>query len=216
MAGGARAARAGAGALVLKRHAPATARNSDAIAAVLAGELPQTGTVLEVASGTGEHAVFFAGRFPQLIWQPSDPDPAALESIAEWSAEAGLSNLHAPIRLDARAPDWPVSDAQAMLCINMVHISPWAATEGLFRGAARLLGAGAPLVLYGPYREAGVPTAPSNEAFDASLKARNPEWGLREVESVDRLAACHGFHRSARHAMPANNLTLVYRRQSAG
>lgn len=183
---------------------------------MLARELPQSGTVLEIASGTGEHAVFFAGRFPHLIWQPSDPDPAALESIAAWAEEAGLANLLRPLHLDAADGHWPVVQADALLCINMVHISPWAATEGLFAGATRLLGTGAPLVLYGPYREADVQTAPSNEAFDQSLKARNPEWGLRYVESVDRLAARRGFYRSARHAMPANNLTLVYRRQPTG
>lgn len=216
MAGCARAARAGTGALVLKRHAPATARNSDAIAEVLARELPKAGTVLEVASGTGEHAVFFAGRFPHLIWQPSDPDGDALASIGAWADEAGLANLLRPLHLDATVPSWPVPEADALLCINMVHISPWAATEGLFAGAAWVLGTGAPLMLYGPYREVDVPTAPSNEAFDQSLKARNPEWGLRHVESVDRLATSHGFTRSARHAMPANNLVLVYRRQPAG
>lgn len=213
MAGRARAARAGAGALVLKRHAPATARNSAAIADVLAQELPPAGTVLEVASGTGEHAVFLARRFPHLTWQPSDPDPDALGSIAAWAAEAGLGNLKAPVRIDARADEWPVAAADTLLCINMVHISPWSATEGLFASAARVLVPGAPLILYGPYREDGVPTAPSNDAFDLSLKARNPEWGLRLAEDVDDLAQAHGFVRTARHAMPANNLTLVYRRR---
>lgn len=216
MAGGARAACAGAGALVLKRHAPATVRNSAAIADVLARELPSAGNVLEVASGTGEHAVFFARRFPQLIWQPSDPDGDALASIGAWADEAGLANLLRPLHLDAAAGQWPVAQADALVCINMVHISPWEATEGLFAGATRLLGTGAPLVLYGPYREADIPTAPSNESFDASLKSRNPQWGLRQVESVDRLATRHGFTRSARYAMPANNLTLVYRRPPTG
>lgn len=183
---------------------------------MLARELPPAGKVLEVASGTGEHAVFFARRIPHLIWQPSDPDPAALESIAAWADEAGLANLLRPLHLDATDAPWPVTRADALVCINMVHISPWEATEGLFAGAARLLGTGAPLVLYGPYREADLPTAPSNEAFDASLKARNPQWGLRQVESVDRLARSQGFTRRARHAMPANNLVLVYRRQPAG
>lgn len=199
-----------------KRHAPATLRNREAIAAVLAKELPATGLVLEIASGSGEHICYFAEHFPALTWQPSDPDPAALASIAAWSAEAGLANIRPPMEVDAAAPNWPVVHADALLCINMVHISPWAATEGLFAGAAWVLGTGAPLMLYGPYREVDVPTAPSNEAFDQSLKARNPEWGLRHVESVDRLATSHGFTRSARHAMPANNLVLVYRRQPAG
>ena len=172
--------------------------------------------MLEVASGTGEHAVFLARRFPQFQWQPSDPDSEALASIADWSAEAACANLLPPLMLDASAPRWPVQRADAVLCINMVHISPWRATEGLFAGAAALLAPGAPLVLYGPYRETGVPTAPSNEAFDASLKARNPEWGLRELGEVDALAATHGLARTARYAMPANNLMLVYRRQAPG
>ncbi len=141
-----------------KRHAPATLRNRDAIAAVLGDWLPASGTVLEVASGSGEHAVHFAAAFPKLDWQPSDPDPSALASIAAWSAEAGLPNIAAPLHLDASAPDWPLGHADALLCINMVHISPWAATLGLFAGAARLLGPGAPLILYGPACAAAIPT----------------------------------------------------------
>ena len=178
---------------------------------MLGQELPSTGKVLEVASGTGEHAVYFARLFPHLVWQPSDPDPDALASITAWADEAGLGNLKAPVRIDARADEWPIRAADALLCVNMVHISPWSATEALMAGAARLLAPEAPLILYGPYREDGVSTAPSNEAFDVSLKARNPEWGLRLAEDVDALAQAHGFVRTARHAMPANNLTLVYR-----
>ncbi|MFN7030616.1 MAG: DUF938 domain-containing protein [Sphingopyxis sp.] len=195
-----------------KRHAPATLRNRDAIAAVLADWLPASGTVLEVASGSGEHAVHFAAAFPKLRWRPSDPDPAALVSIAAWSAEAGLPNIAAPLHLDASAPDWPLGHADALLCINMVHISPWAATLGLFAGAARLLGAGAPLILYGPYIEAAAATADSNLAFDASLRSRNPAWGLREVEVVVDAAARHGFRFTERRAMPANNLMLLFRK----
>ena len=197
-----------------KQHAPATLRNREAIAQVLARELPASGTVLEVASGTGEHAVFFAERFPALQWQPSDPSPEALASIAAYRADYAGDNCAAPLRLDASAPDdWPVAEAAAILCINMSHISPWAATEGLFAGAARLLGSsGGPLILYGPYIEQGVETAPSNLAFDQSLKARDPRWGLRVAEDMELLAASHGLTRSARHAMPANNLMLVYRR----
>jgi hypothetical protein len=197
-----------------RQHAPATLRNREPIAEVLARELPASGTVLEVAAGTGEHAVFFAARFPALRWQPTDPSPEALASIAAYLADYPGTNLAAPLPLDAAAPgSWPVSVADAMLCINMVHISPWEATEGLFAGAARLLrGSGGPLVLYGPYLEQGVETAPSNLDFDASLKARNPLWGLREAEALDALAAQHGMARSARHAMPANNIMLVYRR----
>ena len=195
-----------------RRNAPATERNRAPIAAVLGDVLPARGTVLEVASGTGEHAVHFAATFPALLWQPSDPDDQARASIAAWRAEAGLANLAAPIRLDAAAEAWPVAAADAVLCINMVHISPWAATEGLMRGAARLLAPGAPLVLYGPYRRAGVPTAPSNEAFDRSLKGRDPAWGLRDLETVAAEAEARGLRLERVVEMPANNLTVVFRR----
>lgn len=195
---------------IMKRVAPATERNRDPIAAVLREMLPDRGTVLEVASGTGEHAVFFAGLFPGVEWQPSDPDPDALASIAAWRAEAGLANLAEPVLLDAAADDWPVREADAVVCINMVHISPWSATEGLVRGAARLLPAGAPLLLYGPYRRAGVPTAPSNEAFDASLRSRNPQWGLRDLEAVVAEAARSGLGFKRLWEMPANNLMLAF------
>jgi len=196
-----------------KKHAPAALRNRDAIANVLARELPGSGTVLEIAAGSGEHAVFFAARFGRLTWLPTDPAPDALASIAEYRADYPGTNLSAPMMLDAAAPDaWLVAEAAAIVCINMVHISPWTATQGLFRGAARLLGSsGGPLILYGPYLEDGVETAASNLAFDESLKTRNPEWGLRRAEDLDSLAAAHGLSRSARHAMPANNLTLVFR-----
>jgi SAM-dependent methyltransferase len=195
----------------MKRSAPATERNREPIAAVLREVLPRRGTLLEIASGSGEHAVYFAGLFPALRWQPSDPDPAALASIRAWSEEYGLGNLLQPLRLDASADSWPVTSADAILCVNMVHISPWAATEGLMRGAGRLLGPGSPLVLYGPYRRAGVPTAASNEAFDESLKARNPSWGLRDLEVVEAEAARHGLRLERVVEMPANNLTLVFR-----
>lgn len=195
-----------------KRHAPATLRNRDAIVAVLAGWLPATGTVLEVASGSGEHAVHFAAAFPQLDWQPSDPDPAGLCSIAAYRAEAGLANIAPPIALDAASAVWPADRADAILCINMVHISPWDATLGLFTGAARLLLPGAPLMLYGPYIESDVPTAESNRAFDASLRSRNPAWGLRDTAAVKAAAADAGFAFAERRAMPANNLMLLFRR----
>lgn len=198
----------------MRSKAPAAARNREPIADVLAEELPDSGLVLEVASGTGEHAAHFARRFPHLDWQPSDPDPAAMASIAAWRQHEGLENLRPPIELDARAEQWPVESADAVLCINMIHISPAAAGEGLVRQAARLLRPGAPLILYGPYIEDDVETAPSNLAFDADLKARNPEWGLRRVAWLDALAGEHGFARTRRVAMPANNLTLVYRRQA--
>ncbi len=197
----------------MKRHAPATLRNREPIADVLARELPATGTVLEIAAGTGEHAVFFAGRFPALEWQPTDPSTEALASIAAYREDYEGANLAAPQLLDAAAPEsWPARQADAILCINMVHISPWAATVGLFRGAALLLGStGRPLIIYGPFIEQGVETAASNLDFDASLKARDRAWGLREAEALDALAARHDMARSARHALPANNIVLVYR-----
>ena len=197
----------------MKRHAPAAERNREPIAAVLTEELPAEGLVLEVASGTGEHAVHFARTYPHLAWQPTDPDPEALESIAAWRGEEGLANVRAPVVLDAAAGEWPVAAADAVLCINMVHISPLAATEGLLAGAAALLAPGAPLILYGPYLEAAVETAPSNLEFDAWLKRRDPGFGLRSAEWLDERAAAHGFARTRRVAMPANNLTLVYRRR---
>ncbi|MFM2257024.1 MAG: hypothetical protein RIQ28_871 [Pseudomonadota bacterium] len=195
-----------------KRIAPATQRNREAITSVLRDILPAKGVVLEVASGTGEHVVHFAAAFPDLTWQPSDYDPAGLASIEAWSSESGLPNILSPLRIDASAADWPLTRAEAIICINMAHIAPWEASEGLFAGAARLLAPGAPLYLYGPYREAGVTTAESNEAFDVSLKARNPAWGLRSVEQMNALAAHSGFALEARVEMPANNLSLFYKR----
>ena len=195
-----------------KRHAPATLRNREAIAAVLADWLPASGTVLEVASGSGEHAVHFAAAFPGLDWQPSDPDPAGLTSIAAWRAEAGLANIAPPLAIDAAAAEWPVDRADAMLCINMIHISPWEATLGLFAGAARLLAKGSPLVLYGPYIEPDAPTAASNLAFDASLRSRDPAWGLRDTDAVKAAAADAELAFAERRAMPANNLMLLFRR----
>jgi SAM-dependent methyltransferase len=197
----------------VRREAPAAARNREPIAAVLREILPERGLVLEVASGSGEHAVHFARAFPKLLFQPSDPDPGALDSIRAWRVEAGLHNLLEPLRLDAAAPGWPVEAADAILCINMIHISPWAATEGLMRRAGRVLTVGGPLVLYGPYRRADVPTAPSNEAFDESLKARNPEWGLRELEAVAAEADRNGLAFERLWEMPANNLTVLLRRR---
>ena len=195
-----------------RRSAPAAERNRGPIADILRGLLPAKGLVLEVASGTGEHALHFAREFPHLLWQPSDPEPVSLRSIEAWRSESGLFNLLPPVALDARAADWPVKAADAIVCINMVHISPWSATAGLMRGAARLLQPGAPLYLYGPYRQAGVETAPSNEAFDADLRARNPEWGLRGVEQVADEAARHALALERVVPMPANNLSLLFRK----
>lgn len=195
----------------MKRHAPATARNSAAIAKVLHEELPNTGAVLEVASGSGEHAIYLAREFPALTWQPTDVEPEALGSIAAWAQDAGLPNIAPPLQLDAAAHPWPVGSVDAIFCCNMIHISPWAATQGLFRGAADALTDG-PLILYGPFEETDVETAPSNLAFHQSLQSRNPEWGLRLSADLDALAANVGLQRTARYAMPANNLILVYRR----
>ncbi|MDR3468204.1 MAG: DUF938 domain-containing protein [Xanthobacteraceae bacterium] len=194
-----------------RRSAPAALRNRDPILAVLREVLPAHGLVLEIASGTGEHVVHFARHLPGLAFQPSDPDAGARESIQAWITESGLGNVRAPIALDAAAPPWPVTAADAMVCINMIHISPWRSTEGLFAGAAAVLPAGAPLVLYGPYRRHDVPTAPSNEEFDASLRARDPAWGLRQLDDVAALAEQSGFALDRVVEMPANNLTVVFR-----
>lgn len=195
-----------------RRSAPHVARNAEPIAEVLREVLPARGLVLEAASGSGEHALHFAREFPKLLWQPSDPEPAALRSIEAWRAEAGLFNLLPAISLDARAADWPVAQADAVLAINMVHISPWSATLGLLRGAAKLLASGAPLYFYGAYRREGVETAPSNEAFDESLRARDPEWGLREVEAVVAEGEELGFALDRIIEMPANNLSVILRK----
>lgn len=196
----------------MKQTAPAAARNREPIAQVLVEELPRSGLVLEIAAGTGEHAVHFAAAFPALQWQPTDPDPSALQSIAAWREEEGLPNLRAPLALDAASGDWPVSTADAMVCINMIHISPWASAEGLFAGAERLLAQGARLVLYGPYLEDAVETVPSNLAFDQWLKEKDSRFGIRRIEDVDALAGRHGFTRTRRVEMPANNLMLTYRK----
>lgn len=195
-----------------RQFAPAAQRNREPILAVLREVLPAQGLVLEVASGSGEHAVHFAAAFPKLTFQPSDPDPAALASIDAWARESALPNLRPAIRLDAIASRWPVEAADAILCINMIHISPWAATEGLIRQAAQLLPVGGPLYLYGPYRQSDVPLAPSNAVFDDSLRRRNPKWGLRELEAVAELARAAGFGEPEVRAMPANNLSVVFRK----
>jgi SAM-dependent methyltransferase len=195
-----------------KRFAPATARNRDAIADVLARILPAKGLVLEVASGTGEHVVWFAEHFPDLVWQPSDPSPAARRSIAAWADHAGRDNIRPPLELSADGADWPVAAADAVLCINMIHISPWAATEGLLAGAARLLPPGGPLYLYGPYKRDGAHTAPSNADFDESLRARDPDWGVRDMEAVIAAAEAAGLAFEEAVPMPANNFSLILRR----
>ncbi|WP_417622696.1 DUF938 domain-containing protein [Parasphingorhabdus sp.] len=195
-----------------QRHAPATMRNRDAIADLLRNILPAQGMILEIASGTGEHAVYFGQQFPELIFQPSDPDPECCQSIAAWTKRESMSNVLPPLQLDAQAGRWDVAKPAAILCINMVHISPWESSIGLFAKAASLLDPGAPLYLYGPYLRDGVETAPSNLDFERSLKSRDLRWGLRDVGDMDALAARNGFDRESLVEMPANNISLIYRK----
>jgi SAM-dependent methyltransferase len=195
-----------------RRFAPAVARNKAAITEALARHLPATGLVLEIASGSGEHALHFAAHFPALSFQPTDPDAAALASIAAWQAEAQLANLLPPLMLDVMADAWPVQKADAVLCINMIHIAPWEATAGLMRGAARVLPRDGILFLYGPFKQGGQHTAPSNAEFDASLRAQDAQWGVRDLEAVAEIASAAGFAAPVVEAMPANNLSVIFRR----
>jgi SAM-dependent methyltransferase len=196
-----------------RQSAPAALRNRDPILDVLRKVLPREGRVLEIASGSGEHVVHFARHLPGLTFQPSDPSADTLRSIDGWMADAELRNILPPLLFDASEPDWPFRDLAGLICINMIHIAPWRATEGLMRGAAQALASGAPLYLYGPYRRSDVVTADSNEAFDTSLKARHPEWGLRDLDTVAALATQHGFDGPELIEMPANNLSIVFRRR---
>jgi SAM-dependent methyltransferase len=193
-------------------YAPATLRNRQPILDVLKPRLPSGDLVLEVASGSGEHVAFLAQACPDVAFQPSDPDPAARASIDAWAAALGLSNVRPAIDLDAAAAAWPIAAADVLLCCNMIHIAPWDAAVGLMRGAARVLPPGGLLYLYGPYRRGGVHTAPSNAAFDASLRAQSPAWGVRDLEAVVALAAASGFAGPVIVEMPANNLSLVFNR----
>ena len=192
-------------------HAPAVMRNRAPILAVLRDRLPPSGLVLEVASGSGEHAAFFAAALPHLSWRPSDSDRRALDSIAAFRATAAAANLLPPLRLDAEAAAWPLRRANAIVCINMIHIAPWSACTGLMAGAARLLPPDGLLYLYGPFKE-GRRTAPSNEAFDADLRARDPRWGVRDLDAVAELAQRHGLEHKETIAMPANNCSVIFRR----
>ena len=193
---------------------PASLRNAEPILRILRAHLPKSGRVLEIASGSGQHAVFFSDALPGLEWTPSDPSPDARASIAAWAAQSGSDNLQPPLALDCmNEATWPEGPFDAVLCINMIHISPWAATEGLMKLAERVLPRpGGLLYLYGAYREADVPLAPSNEAFDANLKARDPTWGLRDRDAVVALARSHGLTLTLRTEMPANNISLLFRR----
>ena len=196
----------------MRREAPAVARNRDPILEVLRRHLPPKGLVLEFASGTGEHAMHFAAALPHLTFQPSDPNESARASVDDWARTRGLANVRPALALDAAAGKWPVEGVSAILCINMIHISPWAATVGLVEGAGDALPTDGVLFLYGPYRRAGVATAPSNEAFDADLRSRNADWGLRQLEEVEVLAGRHGFGAPTVIEMPANNLSLILRK----
>jgi SAM-dependent methyltransferase len=194
-------------------HAPAAARNRDPILRLLQDHLPRRGLVLEIASGSGEHIAHFArASDPGLVFQPSDADPAARSSIDAWTAALGLPNVRPAVAIDVTSEHWPVPHADAVLCINMIHIAPWAATIGLMRGAARVLGSRGLLYLYGPFRRKGGPTAPSNERFDQDLRRQNPAWGVRDIEAVAAQAAAEGFASPLVEDMPANNLSLIFRR----
>ncbi|WP_110667998.1 DUF938 domain-containing protein [Salinicola halophilus] len=193
---------------------PAAQRNREPIAEVLAQVLPAAGRVLEIASGSGEHAVHFAARFPNLDWQPSDASSEARRSIAAWCGAAALGNLAEPLALDVTA-EWPIeAPLAAIVCSNMLHISPWPASEALFAGAGRTLAEGAPLVVYGPFRERGAHTAPSNARFDADLRARDVRWGIRDVEALDALAEAAGLAYEAHYPLPANNACRIWRRRA--
>lgn len=199
-----------------KRIAPAADRNKPFIAEVLATVLPQSGLVLEVASGTGQHAVFFAERFPHLSFQPTDFDAEARASIASWIEEVALPNLRPPLALDATRPEtWPLAQADAVLCVNMIHIAPWAACLGLLDGAARVLPPDGPLILYGPFHIDHRPTAPSNADFDAGLRARDPSWGVRDLGDVADAAKARGLELAQVVDMPANNKSVIFRRRAA-
>lgn len=197
-----------------RAYAPATARNREPILAVLSRILPSSGLVLEVSSGTGEHAAFFAAALPHLTWQPTDRDERSLLSIAAHRETVGLANLLPPLPLDASSPDWAVTRADAMACINMIHIAPWAACEGLMAGAARTLPPSGVLYLYGPYKEGGVHTAESNHRFDLDLQQRDPSWGIRNIEDVIALAEGHGLRHFETVAMPANNRSVLFVKES--
>ena len=201
-----------------KRYAPATQRNREAILKVLQKHLPSQGNILEIASGTGEHAVFFADNLPNLHWYPSDRDPELRASIATWREEYPSPNLHPPLSIDATTKPWQVETEQinidAVVNINMIHISPWSACLGLMAGVGRILPAGGVLYLYGPYQKAGKHTAPSNHAFDQSLRDRNPDWGVRNLEDVITAAAENKLIFQEAIAMPANNFSVIFTKTS--
>ncbi len=198
----------------MKQHSPSADRNQGPISEVLRGHLPKSGLVLEVASGSGQHVVAFAARFAHLEFQPSDPDARARSSIDARAEEAGLANVRPALNIDARSPEWPVEGVGAIININMVHISEWSASEGLFDGAGRHLPPGGLLFLYGPFFIEGRVTAPSNETFDGWLRSQNPAWGVRLLEDVTRLAEHHGLQCEGVIDMPRNNVSVIFRKGS--
>jgi len=191
---------------------PSALRNRGPIFNLLRDVLPLSGTVLEIASGSGEHIIHFAALLPGLTWQPSDPSPQARASIEEWVKAEATTNVCPPLDIDASSEAWPIQHADAMIAINMVHISPWAATQGLLNGAGRLLPGGGALVLYGPYRQEGEPLVESNAKFDADLRSRNPAWGIRHLKDVVSTAETCGLVLKSVVEMPANNLCVVFTR----
>jgi SAM-dependent methyltransferase len=196
-----------------RQYSPSTARNREPILLVLRRVLPEKARVLEIASGSGEHAVFIACAMPDLLWRPSDPDPEARASIAAWIEAEAVPNVAPPVTIDVCESEWGVEDDapfDAIVAINMIHISPWEATLGLLAGAGRLLRSGGVLYTYGPYMRAGRHTAPSNETFDAWLKSRDSRWGVRDVADIERAAAAQGLALRESVEMPANNLSLVF------
>ena len=197
--------------MTFRLSSAAAERNKGPILEVLQRVLPARGLVLEISSGSGQHIVHFAAALPTLTWQPNDPDPDARASIAEWIAAEKLDNVRPPLGFDARDATWPIAACDAILCINMIHIAPWTAAEGLFAGAERLLPEAGVVYLYGPYRIHDRHTAASNDAFDRSLRAQDAEWGVRDLDEVEALAVRRGFALEETVAMPANNLSVIFR-----
>jgi len=201
---------------VRKQFATAVDRNTEPIIGVLSRVVPATGRVLEIASGTGQHIVAFAAAFPAIDWQPSDPNAEARDSIGAWIADAGCTNVAPPLDIDVTRPGWAAAAAgpyDLLICINMIHIAPWAACLGLMEGAGTLLAPQGALYLYGPYRRDGAHTAPSNQAFDQSLRNRHPDWGVRDMAEVAAAAAPHGLEWEGTVAMPVNNFSLLFRKK---
>ena len=212
---GAGSGQTGAASITLRHYAPAAERNRAPILAVLRRLVPPRARVLEVASGTGQHAAWFAAHLPGTLWQPSEADPSAFASITAWAAEEGASNVLEPVRLDCAAARWPFGVFDVVYCANLIHIAPWDCCLGLLRGAGRHLAAGGRLLLYGPFRIGGEHTSASNAAFDAGLRAQDPGWGVRDLRDVEARAAEQGLRYVERVRMPANNLVVVFERQEA-